>query len=168
MQDPLSWLFGICLVLGVGYLLFTIVLGDLAEGAGDGEFNLLLGAIFLAGFGAFGLLAVLSQWSLAATLLSAVSFGYVVGRGGLWLLRAVLRQQTQDSIEVIDALVGMSARVTIDTPEGKIGEAMIENGRHITRSAIKEVDGHALKRGDIVQVINAESGLLYVKKKNDE
>lgn len=166
MQDPLSWIFGICLVLGVGYLLFTIVLGDFAEGAGDGDFTLLLGSAFLSGFGAFGLLGVLSQWSLPVTLLSAVGFGYVLGRGGSFLLKAVLRQQTEDSIEVIDRLVGMSARVTIDTPEGKIGEAMVEGGQHITRSAIKEVDGHALKRGDIVQVINAESGLLYVKKKN--
>ncbi len=60
----------------------------------------------------------------------------------------------------------MSARVTIESAPGKTGEAMIESGAFVTRSAVKEVNGVALYRGDIVEVVNVESGLLYVKKKN--
>jgi membrane-bound ClpP family serine protease len=167
MDSLASWIFAAFTLAGVGYFLFVILTGDLAEGAGDGEFGAMVAAAFAAGFGAFGLLGTLSKWSLPVTLLTAAVFGYALGKFGLWVLRAVMRQQTLDSIPKMGKLVGLSGRVTIDSAAGKTGEAMLDGSAHVTRSAVKEVNGEALKRGDIVQVVSAESGLLYVKKKNN-
>lgn len=166
MDNPISWIFLAFTVVGVGYVLFSIIFGELLDGVTDSEFGLLLAAAFSAGFGAFGLLGMLSGWSLPVTFIAAGAFGFIAGKSVQWVLRLLLRQQTLDSISNTDALIGLSGRVTIDSPAGKTGEAMMEGTPHITRSAVKEVSGAALKRGDLVQVVSAESGLLYVKKKN--
>lgn len=166
MDSLASWIFAAFTLAGVAYFVFVILTGDLSDGMGDSEFGLMLAAAFSAGFGAFGLLGTLSGWSLPVTLLTAAVFGYTLGKFAMWLLRVVLRQQTVGSIPTMDALVGLSGRVTIDSAAGKTGEAMLEGGAHVTRSAIREVNGAALKRGDLVQVVSVESGLLYVKKKN--
>jgi hypothetical protein len=165
METVMPWIFAAFTVIGAGYFLFSIFFGDVTDD-GDGEFTLLLLAAFAAGFGAVGLLGTLSEWNGLLTLAAAVGFGYLLGRAGQGLLRFVLRQQTLDSIPTQTQMIGQSGRVTIDTPEGKTGEAMFESGAHVARSAVKEVNGALLRRGDIVQVVNAESGLLYVKKKN--
>lgn len=166
MDNPLSWVFAVITLAGLGYFAFIIIGGELSDGVSDGEFSGLLLAAFAAGFGAFGLLGTLSQWPLWVTIAAAGGFGYGLGKFGLTILKAVLRQQTQDSIQSVEELVGLSGRVTIDTPAGKTGEVILDGAQHITRSAAKEVSGAELKRGDTVQVVRAESGLLYVKKKN--
>ena len=166
MESLASWIFAASTLAGVAYFVFVILTGDLSDGMGDSEFGLMLGAAFAAGFGAFGLLGTLSGWSLPVTLLTAAVFGYALGKFAMWVLGAVMRQQTTGSIQSMQVLVGLSGRVTIDSPAGKTGEVMLEGGAHVTRSAVKEVNGAALKRGDLVQVVSVESGLLYVKKKN--
>lgn len=166
MDSLASWIFATFTLAGVAYFLFVILTGDLSDGMGDSEFGLMLAAAFAAGFGAFGLLGMLSGWSLPVTLLTSAVFGYVLGKFAMWLLRVVLRQQTTGSITSMQVLVGLSGRVTIDSPAGKTGEVMLESAEYVARSAAKEVNGAALKRGDLVQVVSVESGLLYVKKKN--
>lgn len=166
MDNLATVIFAAFTLVGAGYFLFVIFFGDLADGAGDSEFGIMLIAAFCAGFGAFGLLGTLSKWSLPLTVVTSLLVGYLMGKAGSSVLRFVLRQQTKDSIPVLHDLVGMAARVTIDSAAGKTGEAMLEGAAHIMRSAVKEVNGEALKRGDVVQVVSVESGLLYVKKKN--
>lgn len=169
MDNITSVIFAAFTLFGVGYFLFVIFFGDFGDvdvGFSDGEFSVLLIAGFSAGFGSLGLLGTLSGWSLPLTVLLALGFGYLFGKAGTMILRYVMRQQTKDSIPQMRNLVGMSARVTIDSAEGKTGEVMLEESAYVTRSAAKEVNGMALKRGDIVQIVSVESGLLYVKKKN--
>jgi membrane-bound ClpP family serine protease len=162
----MDWVFGGIMLLGAGYLLVSLLLGNLADGVGDGEFGIILAAAFCAGFGAFGLLGTWSGWSLPVTLIAALGFGYFLGRGAAALLRFVLRQQTENSIEPMSEWVGLPGRATIDSPAGKIGEVMLEGTSHVVRSAAREVNDQPLKRGDVIQVVRVESGLLYVKKKN--
>lgn len=166
MDNPMSWIFAAITLAGLGYFAFIIIGGELSDGVGDSEFSGLLISSFAAGFGAFGLLGTLSQWPTWVTILAAIGFGYGLGKFGTTILKAVLGQQTEGSITPVDELVGLSGRVTIDTPAGKVSEIILDSAQHVTRSAAKEVSGSALKRGDVVQVVRAESGLLYVKKKN--
>ncbi|MEZ4671616.1 MAG: hypothetical protein R3E39_27245 [Anaerolineae bacterium] len=56
------------------------------------------------------------------------------------------------------------AKVTIDVPEGKTGEVIIE-GKFVQRYPVKETSGAALRRGDQVEVVDINGGILYVKKK---
>lgn len=166
MDNIAALIFAAFTLAGAGYFIFVIFFGDLADGAGDSEFGIMLIAAFCAGFGAFGLLGTLSKWSLPLTIVTSVLVGYLMGKAGSAALRYILKQQTKDSIPLMHDLVGLTGRVTIDSAPGKTGEAMLEGAAHITRSAVREVNGESLKRGDVVQVVNVESGLLYVKKKN--
>jgi membrane protein implicated in regulation of membrane protease activity len=120
-------------------------------------------AAFLAGFGAVGLTGTLAGWNLIVIVAISIGFGYVLGRGVVALLGYVHSQQST-SVFASHDLLGMPARVTIDSPAGKTGEVLIE-GEQILKYPVKEVNGAALKRGDIVEVIDIDGRFLQVKKK---
>ena len=168
------YIFGAITLVGVLYFVYSIVFGGATEadvdvhfggdaGDGDSEFGLTIIAAFLAAFGAFDLLGTLSAWSLPLTLAVAVAAGLLIGRGALALLRWVVRQQSTN-VTGSDELIGASGRVTIDAPAGTTAQVIIEDG-YVTQYAAREVDNHALSRGDHVDVVNIENGTLYVKKK---
>lgn len=173
MTDLTPYIFGAITLVGVIYFLFNLFFGDTdadfdlgdggADADGDGDFGMMIVAAFLAAFGAFGLLGTLSNWGLPLTLAVAVVAGLLIGRGALALLRVVVRQQST-AVTDNDLLIGASGRVTIDTPAGTTTEVIIEDG-YVTKYAAREVDNHALSRGDHVDVVNVENGTLYVKKK---
>jgi membrane protein implicated in regulation of membrane protease activity len=169
--NSLTWVFGAMTLIGVVYFLFTILSGNDLFGdlhlpgidLGDG-FGCTVLAVFLAGFGSIGLLGVTSGWSLVTTIIAALLFGLVLGRLAVGLLRYVFRQQSGTILAREAQLIGVTARVTIDSPEGKTGEAMIE-GEHVEKFPVKEVNNAALRRGDHVEVVEINGGILYVKKK---
>lgn len=166
----LPYVFAAITLAGVLYFLYSLFFGgdgadtpDIGDTSGDGEFTLMVGAAFASVFGAVGLLGTLSNWNLPLTLAIAIVLGLVIGRVALSALRFVLRQQSTQ-VEHRDRLIGSSGRVTIDSPAGKISEAMME-GDYVQKYAIKEVNDAALHRGDVVEVVDADNSVLYVKKK---
>lgn len=178
MEDLVPYLYGAILTVGLIYLLFSIFAGDIAELSGDVDLDIStdadaaetrgLGcsviAAFMAGLGSMGLLGTLSNWGALFTLLAAVAFGLIFGRTTVAALRFVMRQQSND-LMTSDSLVGLMARVTIDTPPGKVGEALLE-GESLVKYPVKATsDEVALQRGDYVEVMYVENGRLYVKKK---
>lgn len=132
--------------------------GGEASGLGCGVI-----AAFLAGFGAVGLTGSIGGWNPLAMLVAAVLFGWLLGRAIVALLRFVYAQQSTDVFRS-ETLIGQSARVTIDSPAGKIGEAMVEEGE-IRKYPIKEMSGLALQRGDTVEIVDINGRFLRVKKK---
>lgn len=169
MTDLTPYIFGAITLVGVLYFLYSLIFGDVGdadisvEADGDGDFGLMIVAAFLAAFGAFGLAGTLSGWGMPLTLGIAVIAGAVIGRGALALLRLVVRQQST-AVTSSDVLIGASGRVTIDAPAGTTTEVIIEDG-YVAKYAAREVDSHALNRGDAVEIVNVENGTLYVKKK---
>jgi membrane protein implicated in regulation of membrane protease activity len=179
----MPWIFGAITLIGVVYFLYSIVFGgasdaadlndldvsDIGTDVGDTESGTQLGcmviAAFLSGFGAIGLLGTLSNWGLPATIGVALAIGLVIGHIVMRTLRFVTRQQTAN-VASGNALIGSSARVTIDTPAGKTGEAMLEE-EFVGKYPVKEINSAALQRGDKVEVVNFEGGVLYVKRKRD-
>lgn len=171
-MDWIPWIFGALTLAGVTYFLISLLFGDLhldiADvhldfdfGGEDGQFTMMLIASALAGFGAVGLLGWFSRWDTLTTVIVAGVFGLVFGRAVVSLLRFVVRQQSE-SITSED-LVGMNARITIEVPAGKTGEAMVE-GKFVGKYAIREIDGQALRKGEIVHIVESRDGLLYVRK----
>jgi membrane-bound ClpP family serine protease len=165
MNELQPYIFGAITLAGLIYFVFSLLGGD--QGIGDfgdadGGFGGMIGAAFLAVFGVIGLLGTLSGWNLIVTLIAAIVIGVLMGRLVMAILRLVMNQQTP-SIAPED-LVGMIARVTIDTPAGKTGEAIMDSP-HVTKFPVRETSGAALKRGDQVEVIDFNSGILYVKRK---
>jgi len=169
--NPMFWVFAVMTLIGVLYFLVTIftgsdLLGDIdipGIDLGDG-FGFTVLAVFLAGFGSIGLLGSLSGWGLGLTLIAALIFGVILGRMALTLLRWVFKQQSGKIVSREAELIGISGRVTIEVPEGKIGEVMIERD-FVQRYPIKEMNGAALQRGDQVEVVDINGGILTVKKK---
>lgn len=176
MNDLTPYIFGAITLAGVLYFIYSLIFGDVlgdvdvdiaVDLPGDAqEFGLTVLAAFLAGFGAVGLFGTLSEWSLILTLSAAAIFGMVVGGASLKMLRYVIRQQSTD-VTTNDKLVGSVARVTIHTPAGRLGEAMIED-RYVQKFRILEIGNQELQQGDIVDVIAIDNGTLQVKKKRRE
>ncbi|MCC6804555.1 MAG: hypothetical protein IT319_16850 [Anaerolineae bacterium] len=174
MTELLPYIFGAITLAGVIYFIFSILTGGdngIADalpvdfdalGDGDGNFGCLIVAAFLSVFGVVGLLGTLSGWNLLMTLVAAVAIGALVGRGIMAVLRLVMRQQTASIAP--ENLVGMIARVTIDTPAGKTGEAILDT-TDVAKFPVRETSGAELKRGDQVEVVDFNSGILYVKRK---
>jgi membrane-bound ClpP family serine protease len=162
----LVWIFGAITAVSVIYFLFSVITNadEIGGLEGDSEFSLTIIAAFAAVFGAMGLLGTLSGWNVLVTLVVALIVGFVAGRGVFAVLRFVMRQQSEDNVEKIDDLIGKSARVTIDSPAGATGEAMVE-ANYVMKYAVKEINGAALQRGDAVEVVDTAAGILYVKKK---
>ncbi|MEQ8674020.1 MAG: hypothetical protein RLP44_24735 [Aggregatilineales bacterium] len=120
-------------------------------------------AAFLAGFGAMGLTGVSAGWSLPIMIALALVVGWGMARVVVVVMRYVLAQQSTE-IYTIESTIGKSARVTIDSPAGKTGEVMIEDA-HVMKYPVQEIDGRALKRGDLVEVVDISGRFLRVKKK---
>jgi membrane protein implicated in regulation of membrane protease activity len=170
--------FIIILGLGALYLLLMIFsgLGDsldinintdlsgtdsLGEATGIG-LNVI--ASFMVAFGAIGLSGTLAGWHIGVSLVTATIIGYFVARLLSRFIRFIYAQQS-DTIESSQRLVGMMARVTINSPAGKTGEAIIEGDQHITKYAVREINNAPLERGDRVQVVSLDGRMLSVKKK---
>lgn len=186
-SDLIPWIFASIMAVGVIYLLFSILAGGLADVDADvdvhihhGTFDFLhighgdsgeargLGcsvlSAFLAGFGSMGLLGSLSGWNVLFSILAGLVFGLIFGRSTVAVLRFVLRQQSSD-LMTTDSLIGTYARITVDTPPGRTGEALVEGESLIKYPVRATSDDIALKKGDYVEIVRVEKGRLYVKKK---
>jgi membrane protein implicated in regulation of membrane protease activity len=179
----MEWIFGAFLIVGVGYLLLTIIGGliDTPDFGVDAAMDavgldVLLGldgmeatgfgcsvlAAFAAGFGAVGLVSTLSGWSLILSLLVALAVGMVIARISSAAFKYVYAGQHTD-VRSIQMIVGSTARVTIETPSGSTGEVMVEQ-EEILRYPVREIDGTPLQRGDLVQIVSIEGNQLRVRK----
>lgn len=166
METISPFIFGAITLAGMLYFIYSLFFGgdmDVGDASGDGDFTLMVAAAFASAFGAVGLLGTLSGWALITTLAFALVFGFVIGRVVLLVLRFVMRQQST-SVSRVDGLIGSSARVTIEAPAGAISEAMVE-GQYVQKYAIKEINSAALHRGDVVEVVDTDGSVLFVKKK---
>jgi membrane protein implicated in regulation of membrane protease activity len=163
--NTLTWIFSGVTLISVIYFLFSVFTNaSEISGFDDGEFTLTIAAAFFAMFGAVGLLGILSGWSILITLVVAVLVGLITGRAVMSILRFVMRQQSEENSEKINDLVGKSARVTIDSPAGATGEAMVETN-FVAKYSVKEINSEALQRGDTVEIVDTANGILHVKKK---
>jgi membrane protein implicated in regulation of membrane protease activity len=170
MDTFIPWIFAALTGIGVLYFLLTIFGAseiaeglDLGIGNADGQFGCSVVAAFMAGFGAIGLLGTLSGWNLYATIGLALVIGLITGRFLMTVLRFVMNQESTTVVSN-DTLIGMSARITINSPAGHTGEAIVEE-QYVQKFPVKEMNGAELRRGDVVEIVNVSDGTLYVKKK---
>ncbi|MEO1164537.1 MAG: NfeD family protein, partial [Chloroflexota bacterium] len=134
--------------------------------SGEGEavgISLNVIAAFCVGVGSMGLVASLNDWSVLLTILTSLLFGLLMGRFFQVAFSYVLRQQHSGLIQD-DALVGTIARVTVDTPAGKLGEALLEEPERM-KYPIRHIDDTPLAKGDEVIVVKVEGGRLHVRKR---
>jgi hypothetical protein len=184
------WTFGAIALIGVVFLLLTFIFGELSEGLGgifeglDGAFEGLgldffpesveigdgsggvgcgIVAAFMAGFGLIGLAVTMMGGGAGASLLAAVVSGVLAGGLYFGLMSFLIGQQSSSTIEVAD-FTGRMARVSTNVPRGDIGDGFLELRGQRNRYPLREVQGKALKRGDLVIVERFEGGILFVRK----
>ncbi len=173
--------FGAMLAIGVLYFALMIVgiselldidgaLGllnlDALFGINDSTgFGCMVISAFMVGFGGVGLVGLSAGWSLPAILGIALVLGVGLGRGVLAIFRTVYAAQSQPIKASLDDLIGQTVRVTLDAQPGQTAEAIIETGE-VARFPIREINRAALKRGDLVEVVDVQGRYLRVKKKH--
>ena len=191
------WIFAAIMAAGMTFLLISIFLGDFADldtdvdvdvggldldldldGAldgvvGDGEVSegrnlgCMVIAAFLTGFGAVGLAGSWAGWSVLFSILAGLIFGLIFGRTTAAVISFVMRQESSDLL-TSDRLVGGFARVTVNIPAGRVGEALVEGESYIKYPARAVSDEVELRKGDYVEIIEVRGGCLYVKKKRGQ
>lgn len=191
----IPWIFAAIMTAGVTFLLLSIFLGGVADVDADIDMDVGLDldldvsgdiggqagdihadtaesknlgcmviAAFLTGFGAMGLVGSLAGWPVFFSILAGIAFGLVFGRTSAAVLRFVVRQQSSDLLTA-DSLIGTPARITVNTPAGKTGEAMVE-GTSLIKYPVRAVgDDVVLQKGDWVEIVEVRGGCLYVKRK---
>lgn len=183
-------LFGILLGVGGVYMITSLLLGGFADagldvggdvdadldidfGGSDADIDASGGedavglslnvmAAFCVGTGAMGLVASLNDWSVLLTILTSVLFGLLLGRAFQVILGYVFRQQGGD-VTSTASLIGSTARVTVDTPAGRLGEALIEEPARM-KYAVQHLRDEPLEKGDMVRVVEVVNGRLHVRK----
>jgi membrane protein implicated in regulation of membrane protease activity len=119
-------------------------------------------AAFSVGVGAMGLVASLNDWSVLLTLLASLLFGLLLGRFFQVSMGWLIRQQGGDVRSSV-SLIGLKARVTVDTPAGSLGEALIEEPERM-KYTIQHLQDAPLNKGDTVQVVEVEGSRLKVRR----
>lgn len=141
-----------------------------ADAGGDGEavgISLNLIAVFAVGFGGMGLAGTVGNWPWLLTLLLSVLFGLVLGRGFQRLMRFLLRRDP-DALPSERTLVGKRARITVDTPAGQLGEALIIDGERIKYAVRNNDADEPLHKGDIVSILSVANGRLTVRRTDSD
>jgi membrane protein implicated in regulation of membrane protease activity len=166
------WIPGVLLVIGAGYLILNLLLGDLdldigidlGLDAGDGPLGggCSIIAVFCVGAGALGVVGASAAWNPLLTILLSLLLGLILGRIFQKFLQFAMRQQSNDPLTK-EKLIGLTARVTVPVPAGKMGEALVEHVERI-KYAIRDVDNAPLNKGDIVLIIDVQAGRLLVRK----
>lgn len=119
-------------------------------------------AIFLVGFGGAGAIASHSGLSVGWAVGAGLGSGVVFGFAGWGMLRAMYRQQSNSALDTNNA-IGELGQVTINIPEGGVGEVGVSvQGSYSTYSARTE-DGRPLSFGRRVKVKSNQGGQLVVE-----
>jgi membrane protein implicated in regulation of membrane protease activity len=123
-------------------------------------------ATFITTFGGVGVIMNnVTHFVPAVGVLVAAVSGLAVA-GAVFLLYARVATTVQSSSEVqMGELVGMTAEVIAPIPEGNVGEVvLVARGARI-RSSARSVDGQAIPRGAMVEIVEEAGNVVIVQKK---
>jgi hypothetical protein len=161
--------FGVCLLLGGGLLLLTLIVDDIFGGilgaihlgfdvAGVSPTPMLLGFVAMFGIGGlFGLHGVAAGVGIATLI--GVGAG-LVGSGVVFGAFKVLRQAESSSTFELQDMVGATGRVSVGIPANRFGTVLISfagSSHNMTATADSEIPA-----GRVVKVVSVAGGNLVV------
>jgi membrane-bound ClpP family serine protease len=161
--------FGVCLLLGGGLLLLTLVVDDIFGGllgalhlgfdiAGVSPTPLLLG--FVAMFGAGGLFAVHSMGLGVGPATGVATVAGLLGAGVAFGAFKVLKQAESTDTFSLEDMIGSTGRVSVGIPANKFGTVLISfagASHNMTATADTEIAA-----GRTVKVVAVAGGNLVV------
>lgn len=168
MSTP-DLVFGVCLLLGGGLLLLTLIVDDIFGGllgalhlgfdvAGVSPTPLLLGFVAMFGVGGLFGLHSLNAGAGGATAVAMVSglLGSVVVFGAFKVLKSA---ESTDTFSLQD-MVGSTGRVSVGIPANHFGTVLISfagSSHNMTATADSEIPA-----GSVVRVVSVAGGNLVV------
>ena len=180
--ELIPWLFGAIFVTGATFLLVTVFAGGFADADIDFDMDMdvdvdldatdtdgtessrvgcLAIAAFMTGFGAVGTVLALTALPVALAVILALAAGVLFGRTVQGVLGYVMRQQSNALIKT-GSLEGKLARITVNTPAGQTGEAMLEAETRMKYPVCAVDTTVTLQKGEMVRVVEVKNGRLYV------
>jgi membrane protein implicated in regulation of membrane protease activity len=165
-----DWVFVVCMLVGGGLLLITVLVDDILGGLLDalnigfdiGGVSLMpLALSFVSMFGVGGLFAtqILGLHGSQAALVGAV-FGSV-GFGLAWALFGLLQRSEGEAPFSTESLVGRTASVVVAIPAGHLGSVIVRaQGRTHEYSATAEAD---IPAGQVVSITGVAGSALIVR-----
>jgi membrane protein implicated in regulation of membrane protease activity len=161
--------FGVCLLLGGGLLLLTLIVDDIFGGllgaihmgfdvAGVSPTPMLLGFVAMFGIGGlFGLHGI--AVGVGGATLIGVGAG-LVGSGVVFGAFKALRQAESSSTFELQDMVGSTGRVSVGIPANRFGTVLISfagSSHNMTATADSEIPA-----GRVVKVVSVAGGNLVV------
>lgn len=161
-------------IVGVLFLVLSAVLGEVFDFFGDadadGDVHPLSGnviAVALTAFGTAGMITSLYDWDpflgALTSLLSALLLGAVA-----WWMIGLLHSQTASTDLSMGSMQGRVAEVTVNIPEGSVGEVLIARTSGTHQMIARSRDGSAIRSGTSVRVVEARGSMLIVEPLNQQ
>ncbi|MFD2673567.1 protease [Marinicrinis sediminis] len=169
-------LYWICFIFGVGFVLVTVIFGDVLGGFMDGIMDALSmdGVDFLqpmvlvGGITCFGGLGILltQMTSLGAAQTAILSFCGSIGVSActyFFYVKPMARAENSTSYQQQD-LVGRLGEVSVTIPKKGWGEVILSTGTGRTNEIAASFDEEELGEGTKVVIIEIRDRTLYVSK----
>jgi len=167
----MTTLFFICLGVGVGFVLLSVIFGQLS-GAFDSDtgggaaspFKPIVFAAFLTGFGGMGLIfAPMFQFWL--TISFAVLSGLALAYGLFRFVITPLQKWQNTNTHEKQNIIGVTAKVSEYIPQGGFGKITYTYNDKIMSGPAKSEDGSEIARNAAVEIVYIEKNTYHVRKK---
>lgn len=183
-----TWIYGICLVLGLLFSLFSAILGHIFGGNGEigtgghaeagmadsglpgvSFFSPTVLASFVTAFGAAGLIfsrieATSSVWVSAP--LAALSGG-VIAALTFWFFNTMFRKTQASSEARVAQVVGLPASVITPIPADGVGEIAYVMANTRYSAPARSENGQPIPAGRLVRITRMVGTLFYVEPMKD-
>lgn len=173
----MQMLFYVCFGVGIGYMMISLLFGDLIGGIFEGEFDFDFDAsivpiktIVIATFiTIFGLAGTISMWSALGSLLSlsialatALIVSYLEHK---YIIVPLYKAQNTSAVEK-QSLIGNKAIVAEEIPQGGFGKILYHVNGNTYNAPAKSEDGGCIERHNEVIITSIVRNTYFVKIKN--
>ncbi|MCL2202366.1 MAG: NfeD family protein [Defluviitaleaceae bacterium] len=156
--------------VGVGFIVLTLVIGEVAEldGAVFGFLRPSLIAVFLVVMGGFGLLLTprLEGLPFIVMVISFVCGVIIAGLLNRFIIAPLYKTQNTSAFNMQDT-IGATASVISPIPQGGYGKIRYNISGSVVTSPAKSEDGTAIKAGEHVSILYVEKNTYFVRRKED-
>lgn len=168
-----------CLIFGVIFTVITVIFGDVIGGIFDGlldwlsfdGFEFLQPLTIVGGITTFGGMGVLLMEYTSLEALFIMIFALLITFIFTFVLyflyiKSMARAENSTGYSVTEH-VGKIGEVIISIPSEGYGEVMLKVGAANTNEIARSFDGHMIRAGEKVIVIEVHEGILYVIRYDD-
>lgn len=135
---------------------------DTDHDGGGSIFSTKIISLFVTGFGASGAIAAHYKWSMLASSIIGILFGFMLGGLGYFLINLFYQQQADSSVKTSD-LIGQIGTLTIGIAPNSIGEVTIHFKGQKFYYPARTKQGGTINSGGAVKIVDSVAGTMIVE-----